>query len=77
MTGMRRNEVLGLEWDDIDFKRQRLSINRGLVAVGYELHQTRGKTRNARRPIDLDPTTLSILEAWHECVDPDWPSVLT
>ena len=63
MTGMRRNEILGLKWDDIDFKRQRLSINRGLVAVGYELHQTRGKTRNARRPLDLDPTTLSILEA--------------
>lgn len=64
MTGMRRNEVLGLKWDDIDLKRQRLSLNRGLVAVGYEVHQTRGKTRNARRPIDLDPTTLSILEAW-------------
>jgi hypothetical protein len=27
---------------------------RGLVAVGYEIHQTRGKTRNAHRPIDLD-----------------------
>jgi integrase len=64
MTGMRRNEVLGLQWDDIDFKRQRLSLNRGLVAVGYEVHQSRGKTRNARRPIDLDPSTLSILEAW-------------
>jgi integrase len=64
MTGMRRNEVLGLQWGDIDFKRQRLSLYRGLVAVGYEVQQTRGKTRNARRPIDLDPTTLSILEAW-------------
>lgn len=64
MTGMRRNEVLGLKWDDIDFNRRRVSLNRGLVAVGYELHQTRGKTRNARRPIDLDDTTLSILEAW-------------
>jgi integrase len=64
MTGMRRSEVLGLKWDDIDFKRQRLSLNRGLVAIGYEVHQSRGKTRNARRLIDLDPTTVSILEAW-------------
>lgn len=64
MTGMRRSEVLGLKWDDIDFKRQRLSLNRGLVAIGYEVQQSRGKTRNARRPIDLDDTTLSVLEAW-------------
>jgi len=41
MTGMRRNEV-GLKWDDFHFKRQRLSLNRGLVSVGYEMQQTRG-----------------------------------
>ena len=64
MTGMRRSEVLGIKWEDIDFKRQRLSLNRVLVAIGYEVHQSRGKTRNARRPIDLDNTTLSVLEAW-------------
>src|SRR3546814_15316817 len=64
MTGMRRNEVLGLKWPDIDTKKRRLSLNRGLVAVGYELHQTRGKTRNARRSIDLDDTTIAVLEGW-------------
>ena len=48
MTGMRRNEVLGLKWPDIDFD-EHPSINRGLVAVGYEVHQSRGKTRTARR----------------------------
>jgi integrase len=64
MTGMRRNEVLGLKWPDIDFTKKRLHLNRGLVAVGYEVHQTRGKTRNARRSIDLDDTTLTILAGW-------------
>ena len=49
MTGMRRNEVLGLKWPDIDVNKKRLHLNRGLVAVGYELHQTRGKTKTARR----------------------------
>ena len=34
MTGMRRNEVLGLKWPDIDVAKQRLHLNRGLVAVG-------------------------------------------
>lgn len=64
MTGMRRNEVLGLCWPDIDFQRKRLHLNRGLVAVGYEVHQTRGKTKTARRSIALDDTTLTILSGW-------------
>jgi integrase len=64
MTGMRRNEVLGLKWPDLDFHKQRLALNRGLVAVGYEVHQTRGKTKSARRNIDLDDTTLTLLSDW-------------
>jgi integrase len=64
MTGMRRNEVLGLKWPDIDFAKKRLHLNRGLVAVGYEVHQTRGKTKNARRAIALDDTTLAVLGGW-------------
>jgi integrase len=64
MTGMRRNEVLGLKWSDIDVKKKRLHLNRCLVAVGYEVHQTRGKTKTARRSIDFDQTTLDVLEGW-------------
>lgn len=64
MTGMRRNEVLGLKWPDIDFKKHRLHLNRGLVAVGYEVHQTRGKTKTARRSIHLDDTTIDVLAGW-------------
>jgi len=63
-TGMRRNEVLGLRWKDFDDKVATISINRGLVAIDYEVHETRGKTANARRRIDLDPTTVSVLTAW-------------
>ena len=64
MTGMRRNEVLGLKWPDIDIAKKRLHLNRGLVAVGYEIHQTRGKTKTARRAIALDDTTITVLEGW-------------
>jgi integrase len=65
MTGMRRNEVLGLKWPDIDFAKRRLHLNRGLVAVGYEVQQTRGKTKTSRRAIALDDTTLAVLTGWH------------
>ncbi len=65
-TGMRRSELLGLRWDDVDFKKARVSVNRGLVAVAYEVRESRGKTPNARRAIDLDPTTIKVLKAWKE-----------
>ena len=39
-------------------------MNRELVAVGYEPHQTRGKTKTTRRAIDLDQTTLAVLDGW-------------
>ena len=81
-TGLRRSELLGLCWSDLDLKHARLSINRGLVAVGYELHETRGKIANSRRCIDLDPTTLTVLAGWRALQaaeytatgvkDPDW-----
>lgn len=63
-TGLRRSELLGLQWADLDVAKKRLSINRGLVAVGYELHESRGKTDNSRRCINLDPTTLAVLAGW-------------
>ncbi len=63
-TGMRRNALLGLRWDDFDRDAATLSINRGLIAVAYGSRETRGKTRNARRRIDLDPATGEVLVAW-------------
>lgn len=65
-TGLRRSELLGLQWDDVDLAAATLSINRGLVAVGYELHESRGKTSNSRRLIDLDPTTIDVLSMWRD-----------
>lgn len=63
-TGMRRSELLGLRWQDIDFNKNCLSVNRALVSIAYELHESRGKTANSRRAIDLDATTVSVLKAW-------------
>lgn len=63
-TGVRRSELLGLKWADVDFEAGTMSVNRGVVAVAYEVHESRGKTRNSRRRIDLDPTTVEVLRAW-------------
>ncbi len=63
-TGMRRSEVLGVKWTDIDWARATISVDRGLVSVDYERQLTRCKTRNSRRLVELDPTTLAMLAAW-------------
>ena len=60
MTGMRRGEVLGLRWDDIDVAKARLAIRRGLISVNYNLEFSTPKTHQAR-VVDLDPTTLAHL----------------
>jgi len=64
-TGVRRSELLGLRWGDIDLDAASMSINRGLVAIGYGLHESRGKTSNSRRCINLGATTVDVLAGWH------------
>lgn len=63
-TGMRRGEVLGLQWNDVDLDAQRLSVHRSLVNVAYELTLSDVKTANGRRTIDLDDRTVDLLRTW-------------
>jgi integrase len=35
-------------------------------SVGYELHETRGKSRTARRSIDVDARTVDVLLRWRQ-----------
>jgi integrase len=65
MTGMRRGEVLGLRWQDLDLDRARLSVRQALVAVGYEVIHSTPKSHNAR-VIDLDAETVAQLRAHRE-----------
>jgi len=64
MTGMRRGEVIGLRWPDIDFDASTLSIRRSVSCTGYQVHTTPTKTRTSRRAIDLDPRTVTVLRDW-------------
>lgn len=55
-TGMRRGELLALEWSDIDFKKQKIRINKQIY---------RGKTQTTKtgkeRYIDISDSLLEIL----------------
>jgi integrase len=60
MTGMRRGEILGLRWCDLDLDAGRLSVRHAVVAVGYAVIESTPKSHNAR-VIDLDVETVSRL----------------
>jgi integrase len=59
-TGMRRAEILGLRWHDIDLVNRRLEIRQTLVAVGYEVVTSSPKTHQARA-VDIDEVTCELL----------------
>ncbi|MBI4884024.1 MAG: site-specific integrase [Actinobacteria bacterium] len=62
-TGMRRGELLGLRWGDVDWDRGAVSVVRSLGLVDGELVMSPGKTATSRRLVFLDSITLGHLRA--------------
>jgi integrase len=62
-TGLRRGEALGLRWDDVDLDRRRLSIQRAVTVVDYEIVVSEPQTTRGRRSVSIDPTTAAVLAA--------------
>ena len=60
-TGMRRGELLGLRWSNIDLESMRLRVNQQIVSVEYELIEDDLKTPTSRRTIDLDERTVAVM----------------
>lgn len=61
VSGMRRSELLGLQWDDIDFKNNLIHVRRSLVKIkgGCELQEP--KTKLSRRTITIPEKIMPIL----------------
>lgn len=57
-TGMRKGEILGLKWNDIDFDNAKIRIMRSYSKTGF----SKGKTASARRVIDIDDNTVEELK---------------
>jgi integrase len=63
-TGMRRGEVLGMRWDDLDLERGRIVVRQQLVSVGGHLRFGPPKTASGdARIVDLDSRTIGVLLA--------------
>ena len=62
-TGMRRGEVLGLRWQDIDFDRRRLAIRQTIISIDYQVEISEPKTARGRRSVALDSGTVAALRS--------------
>jgi integrase len=62
-TGMRQGELMGLRWQDIDFKRGVLHVRHTLANVNGERSLREPKTRSGRRTITLSPACIAALKA--------------
>ncbi|MGQ0849748.1 MAG: site-specific integrase [Actinomycetota bacterium] len=64
-TGMRRSEVLGLRWEDVQLESARLSVRQALVLVeNRPVLRPTTKSAAARRSISLDQKTARLLRRW-------------
>lgn len=63
MTGLRRGELCGLRWDDLDLDAGRLTVRHTLVVVNGQVVEGIPKTARGRRTLDLDEVTVAALRA--------------
>lgn len=59
--GLRRSEVCGLHWPDVDLVAETLRVERGLQRVEGELRELPTKTRRSTRTIPLLPMVVRAL----------------
>ena len=68
-TGLRRGELLGLKWEDVDLERGDLRVRRQIARINGEVVEAPLKTKNAYRTLPLAEDTVSILLEQKKKVD--------
>lgn len=63
-TGLRQGEAIALKWSDIDFENKKITVDKTAARIKEKQTLQTPKTKNSKRVISIDPTTLSILKSW-------------
>lgn len=62
-TALRRGELVGMRWSDLDLEAGALTISRNVTVADGRVHEGSPKTGKARR-LRLDADTVTALRAW-------------
>ncbi|MEG0441262.1 MAG: site-specific integrase [Oscillospiraceae bacterium] len=71
-TGLRRGELMALQWEDLDFKTGALRVNKQVYEVKGELQLSTPKTKTSVRQLTLPPAVVAVLKEYRETVDSRW-----
>ena len=71
-TGLRRGELMALQWDDLNFKTGVLNVNKQVYDVRGQLQISTPKTKNSVRKIVLPPAVVAVLREYKKTVDSRW-----
>ena len=61
-TGLRRGELLGLKWSDIDLEHGSLRVQRQIARIDGEIVEGPLKTKNAYRTLPLSADAIDVLK---------------
>lgn len=65
--GLRRGELMGLKWKDIDFEKQTLSVRRQLLRRwNYGFYFDTPKSKSSKRCVDLSGLSFEVLKKHKE-----------
>ena len=73
-TGLRRGELIALQWDDLNFETGMLTVNKQAYTVNGELQIIPPKTKASMRKLVLPPAVLAVLREYRKKVDSCWIS---
>lgn len=62
-TGMRRGELCGLQWRNVDLERAAITVEQSLEETGAGLRLKPPKSRHGRRQIGLAGSTVDVLRS--------------
>ena len=65
-SGLRRGELLALQWTDLNVKERILTVNKQVTRMEGELDVTEPKTKNSVRKVALSQQAVNLLVQEHE-----------